>query len=60
MHTTRHTDDYEHLSIQLPQSVIQRLEETARQDGVRLHDMIRTIVERGLDSHNGQEIRRAA
>jgi hypothetical protein len=60
MHHTRHIEDYAHLTVQLPESTLLRLEETARREGMRLPDMIRAIVELGLDAHNGQEVRRAA
>lgn len=57
-HTTR--DKLVPLDVRLPEAVIARLEATAYREGVRLSDMIQTIIETGLDTHNGQEIRRAA
>ena len=56
--TTR--DNLVPLDVRLPEAVIARLEATAYREGVSLSDMIRAIIETGLDTHNGQEIRRAA
>jgi hypothetical protein len=36
------------------------LEETARREGARLPEIVHSILELGLDVHNGQEMRRAA
>jgi len=48
------------LSVQIPERVLTRLEATAYEQGVRLPEVIKSMLELGLDTHNGQEVRRAA
>ncbi|MDA0368695.1 MAG: hypothetical protein O3C65_09115 [Proteobacteria bacterium] len=60
MRPPKNFDDRVHLSVQLPESTVARLEATAFREGVRLPAMILAILELGLDTHNGQEVRRAA
>lgn len=48
------------LNVLVPQHVLARLEATAHEQGRRLPDVIRAILELGLDTYNGQEVRRAA
>jgi|GEM_PF-6879554 len=56
MPINRQADDLTVLNIRLPESVLVRLEETARREGARLPEIVHAI----LDVHNGQEMRRAA
>lgn len=60
MTINRQADDLTVLNIRLPESVLVRLEETARREGTRLPAIVHAILELGLDVHNGQEMRRAA
>ncbi len=60
MRPTTNLNDRVHLSVQLPEATMTRLEATAAREGVRLPAMILAILELGLDAHNGQEMRRAA
>ncbi|MEK9945603.1 MAG: hypothetical protein VW999_06430 [Alphaproteobacteria bacterium] len=60
MPINRQADDLTVLNIRLPESVLVRLEETARREGARLPEIVHSILELGLDVHNGQEMRRAA
>lgn len=60
MPINRQADDLTVLNIRLPESVLVRLEETARRESTRLPEIVHAILELGLDVHNGQEMRRAA
>ncbi len=60
MRNKAHAHDLVHLSVQVPERVLGRLEATAYEQGVRLPEIIAAMLELGLDTHNGQEVRRAA